>query len=284
MRRSDNLPALTAPLVVDSNTDFVTNILLTIPLGYLALAALITDRPGRLLRFTATLLTLVSCFALSMLAEFAQVFFQGRTDSLSDIVAQCGGAVVGVSLCLLASDQVTAWLRESLEERATVALVERLLLAYCVLFAITQLMPLDLTISLGQLAAKYRRGMIILRPFAYAHASSFDMWWDYLGNVVINAPIGAAAVLLWTRGNSRRRPWFALALGSLAVGLIEFSQVFVSSRLADSTDLLTGSIGVALGVTVATLLAERDIASSSTVQDARLSRFATLASAAWIAV
>ena len=35
---------LHGPLFIDSRTDFVTNILLTVPLGYFALAALRTDR------------------------------------------------------------------------------------------------------------------------------------------------------------------------------------------------------------------------------------------------
>jgi VanZ family protein len=150
------LAALRGPITIDSNTDFVTNVLLAVPLGYFAIAALVTDRPGVIRRSAAAAIALLCCFVVSIGAEFAQLFFQGRTASVSDVVAQCGGAVMGVAFWALAGDRVTQWLRDLLAERARPALAERLLLAYCVLFAVSQVMPLDLTLSLGQLAQKYR--------------------------------------------------------------------------------------------------------------------------------
>jgi VanZ family protein len=243
--------ALSGTLIVDSRTDFVTNILLTIPLAYFTCAAFMTDRRGYLRRSVAVFLTLALCSILSVGVEFAQVFSRGRTDSLSDIVAQEAGSVVGVVMWLLVGNRVTGWLRESLRERRQPAMIQRILLAYCVVFAIAQVMPLDLTLSLGQLAQKYRRGMILLRPFAYHHPSTFDMWWDYLGDVVLNIPVGAAALLLWTKDRTRRGAFVAFAFGVAAVGLVEFAQVFVNSRFADSTDLLTGSLGVMIGIALA---------------------------------
>jgi glycopeptide antibiotics resistance protein len=250
--------ALAARLYIDSNADFVTNILLTIPLAYLTLAAFMTDRRGVIRRTAATLLTLASCFTLSVGVEFAQVFTQGRTDSLSDIVAQAAGAVLGVLLWLAIGNRVTSWVRESLQEREQPAMIQRVLLVYCVVFAITQVLPLDLTISLGQLADKYRRGMILLRPFAYQHVSTFDMWWDYSSDVALNIPVGAAAVLLWTWDRSRRGPVFAFGLGVAAVVLVEFAQIFVNSRFADATDIITGSLGVLVGVALTTWLTSRE--------------------------
>jgi len=274
--------ALSSPLYVDSRADFVTNILLTIPLAYLTLAAFMTDRRGFVRRVVLTLLTLAFCFALSVGVEFAQVFSQGRTDSLSDIVAQAGGAVVGVLLWLLIGNRVTSWLRESLQERERPAMVQRILLVYCVAFAIAQVLPLDLTLSLGQLAGKYRRGMILLRPFAYHHPSTFEMWWDYAGDVALNIPIGAAAVLLWTRNGLRRRPAFAIAFGIGAVVLVEFAQIFVGSRFADSTDVITGSLGVLFGVGMATAFTSRAAASRSRHAVTGLAWFARLGAVAWV--
>jgi VanZ family protein len=243
--------ALSEPLVIDSRTDFVTNILLTIPLAYLTLAALMTDRRGLVRHLLAALVTMACCFSLSVAVEFAQVFTQSRTDSLSDIVAQSIGTVIGTVFWLAAGQGVTRWLRESLKEREQPAMIQRILLAYCIVFAIAQVMPLDLTLSLSQLAAKYRRGMILLRPFSYHHLTTFDMWWDYLGDVVLNIPVGAAMVLLWTRERTRRAPLAAFALGVVFVGLVECAQVFVGSRFADSTDVITGSLGILAGILLA---------------------------------
>jgi glycopeptide antibiotics resistance protein len=157
-------------------------------------------------------------------------------------------------LWLSVGETVTAWLRDFSRERARSALAERVLLVYCLGLFVSQMLPLDLTISLPELARKYRNGQILLQPFAYRYASSVDMIWDYFGDIMINVPLGAAAVVLWAR--ERRRPAVALAIGITAVALIELCQVFVNSRIADVTDILTGSVGVLLGVGVATALSQ----------------------------
>ena len=46
-------------------------------------------------------------------------------------------------------------------------------------------------------------------------------------------------------------------IGIAVVVGIEFGQVFVHSRVADSTDVITGSIGVWLGAVLATRLSHR---------------------------
>jgi glycopeptide antibiotics resistance protein len=276
--------ALSLPFYLDSRTDFVTNVLIAVPLGYLALAALLTDSRSRWRRPPALLLTVAGCMVLSTAIEFTQVFFRGRTDSLSDITAQSVGAVVGVALWLLVGEAITAWLRDSLRERERPALLQRILLAYCVMFVVSQIMPLDLTMNLGELARKYRNGQILIRPFAYPYDSRFDMLWDYAGDILLNIPIGAAAVLLWTRDRTRRGTWAAIALATAAVASIEFAQVFVNSRIADVTDVLTGSIGAAFGVFLATKLSTREIAASAPHDRAVVSRYARLGVVLWILV
>jgi glycopeptide antibiotics resistance protein len=274
--------ALAGPLFIDSRTDFVTNILLTIPLGYLTLAALMTDRTGHARRYAAALLTLSCCFALSLVAEFAQVFSQGRIDSLSDVVAQGAGAVVGVALWLFIGGHATRWVRDSLDEREPTAIIQRILLVYCVLFAISQLLPLDLTINVGQLARKYRHGLILIRPFARTYPSIVEMWWAYFGNMALNIPIGAAAVLLWTRERSRRPPLSASAIGVAAAAMVVFAQVLVYSRPVDATDVITGAIGVMLGVGAATTFTRRQPVTSAPRPLMWRARFAKLGVAAWI--
>jgi VanZ family protein len=156
------------PLLVDSRTDVLTNVVLFIPLGYCWLAALRTDRRGATGRLAAALLVIVCCVALSVTIEFTQIFFHGRTVALSDILAECSGGIVGVALWLSSGEIVTALVRDFSVERERPALMQRLLLVYCVGLFVSQMLPLDLTLGLGELAQKYRGGRIILVPFGTA--------------------------------------------------------------------------------------------------------------------
>jgi VanZ family protein len=254
---------LSARPTIDSNTDFVTNVLLTIPLGYVVMAALRTDRRSRLLDLAVALVALPMCFLYSAAVEFSQEFFSGRTPSASDVAAQIGGAIFGAVLWLVVGPTVTVWLRDSLRERERPAMVQRLLLAYCVLFVITQVLPLDLTLNMGQLAQKYRRGGVLLIPFQYPYPNTFERFWDYFGDALTNVPVGAAATLLWTYGRSRRSTIKAAFLAIVAVGLIELAQVFVRSRIADMTDVITGSFGAFLGIAAANRFSDREVVRSS---------------------
>lgn len=253
------MDALTSPMFIASRTDFVTNILLTVPLTYALVASVRTDRRGWLGDAFAGCVAFVLSVTLSFLVEFAQNFFPGRTDSLSDIVAQTIGAVIGVVLWLLVGRAVTEWLRETFAERSGAAFGERVVLAYCVVFVLSQWIPLDLTINLAELAQKYRRGGILLVPFTWAYTSMVDRLWDYAGDIALNVPIGAAAVLVWTADGYRRAPLRASAIAVAAVALIELGQVFVNSRIADMTDVLTGSIGALIGVAGVTALSRQTV-------------------------
>jgi glycopeptide antibiotics resistance protein len=276
--------AISFPMVIDSRTDFVTNILLAVPLGYTLIAALRTDRRGWAGRLGSALLTVVASLAVAVVVEFTQTFLPDRSPSFSDVVAQGFGAVVGTIAWLAAGDAVTSWLRETLAERERPAFVQRALLAYCVVFAISQVMPLDLTISLGELAGKYRAGGIVIVPFTWTYASQIDRLWDLAGDILLNVPIGAAAVLTGTTEGVRRRPLRAAAFGIAIVAAIEFLQVFVHSRVADATDVITGSAGVVLGVMAATRLSQRSASQSTRPEESRAVLWAKAGVLVWFAL
>src|SRR5262245_44780748 len=235
------------PIRFGSDSDSVSNLLLGVPLSYLMLAALMTDRAGWLRRVAVGALVVPCALAISIFAEFLQLFSQGRTSSVSDIAAQGIGAIIGVCAWLIVGDHVTMWLRASIAERQAPALFNRILVGYCALFALYQIMPLDLTISLGQLAGKYRARLMLVQPFAFPFTSRFGMWWDYGTDVLLNAPVGMAAVLVGAGSGRRRSLPSAVLLGVVGVALVELAQVFVKSRFADTTDLITGGGGVVVG-------------------------------------
>ncbi|MGC4081719.1 MAG: VanZ family protein [Vicinamibacterales bacterium] len=200
------------------------------------------------------------------------------------MLAESVGSIAGTALWLVVGRHVTDWLRAFSGEHERPALIQRLLLLYAVAFIASQMMPLDLTVSLGELARKYRHGAIVLRPFSFAHETWMAAAWDYLGDVALNAPLGAAAVFLWTAPGTRRRPVVALALATLVVGLIECGQVFVMSRYADVTDVLTGSVGVAVGVLLAGSLSTQPTSARGHGQPERLTLMSRLLIPVWVAV
>ena len=246
VRRFREAPYIT--MGVAERTDFIANILLFVPVAYFLLAALRTDRRSRILDVLVGLAVLPLFTGLSMAIEFTEMYFPGRTLSFNDVLAQTLGGVIGTGSWISVGRAITAWMREVAAERERTALVAQLLLAYVVLFTIAQLAPLNLTLNLSELAAKFRQGRIILIPFSFEYASWTAMAWDHLWDVMLNVPLGAAATLVGMSAGRRRAPAQALALGVLAVGAIECGQVFVNSRFADVTDVLKGALGVAIGI------------------------------------
>ena len=239
-------------LGIQSRADFVANILLFVPLGFLLMGALRADRRGRVGGALAGVLVAAFACALANAIEFTQIYFPMRTVSLNDIVAETTGALAGISLWGLLGQRLTHFARAFFAERDRPALIVRVLAVYVAVFLVAQLLPLDIAITRGELAEKYRAGRILLMPFSYAYESLLLMVWDFISDVALNAPIGALAVLGWTAAGTRRSPRTAIALAMALVVATEIAQVFIYSRYSDATDLLTGAIGICIGVAVAT--------------------------------
>jgi VanZ family protein len=240
-------------LGIGSRADFVSNILLFIPLGFLLSGACLVDRRGWVRAALAATGIGLFGFALSVAIEFTQVYFPPRTVSLNDILAETSGALLGVALWSLVGPALTEWLRAFSGERRRPLLLVRLLAAYAVLFLISQLMPFDITIDLGELAQKYRAGRIVLVPFGHAYPSMLAGLWDLGTDALLWMPVGALASIGWLPSRTRRRPPVAaFAMGVFMVGLVELAQLFIFTRYADVTDLLTGALGIAGGIFIVT--------------------------------
>lgn len=240
-----------------SRTDLASNVLLFIPLGFFFMGTLRGDRRGILGWLGSAMAILLVGVALSVAIEFAQLFVSVRTPSARDVIAQTIGNIVGIAAWPILGPALTETLWFISSERQQRAIIARLLSLYGVAFLMAQLLPLDLTMSLGELAQKYREGRIAIVPFQYVYPSTFDMLWDVGGDVVLYAPLGALSVLGWTPPGRRRSPLAALAIGTATVALIEFAQIFVRSRYADITDILVGSAGIVFGIAIATSVSSR---------------------------
>jgi glycopeptide antibiotics resistance protein len=245
LERFRNLPPPSVGLGLRS--DVATNVLIFIPMTFLWMGALATDRRagGRAVAAVAIVpLVLATAFAL----EFSQLWFQGRTPSTTDITAEISGGVIGMLLWFVAGQPCADWLRSYARDRRPKSRVERLLGAYTLGFIVYSVMPLDLTISLTELYRKYRSGRVVLLPFSYAYLSPLNAIYQFGADILIFVPVGAWLTLTL---RDRWRAWPPVAIGAAVGGLlalaIEFVQLLVLSRYTDTTDVVLGGVGCTAG-------------------------------------
>ncbi|WP_425616565.1 VanZ family protein [Anatilimnocola sp. NA78] len=235
-------------LTIESRSDWVSNILLFMPLGYFWLVALSVGR-SRLVALTWALLLVPTLAGLSMAIEFTQIWFPARTASQNDIAAESLGALIGALAWIGCGNYVTRWMGSYFAIEVPASPIAWLLLAYLAGFILYSLLPLDLTIRPGELALKYREGIISLVPFADL-GSIWDAATRLAIDVLLAVPIGALAGSLRTTSSSWRLIVTATLKGVAVIAAIELAQVFVFSRTASLTDVVLGGVGVSIGVLV----------------------------------
>ena len=245
LSRADLAEALLAALdwTVTSRANFVANVVLFIPIAFLAAGGL------GLKRYVFLQLTAITgvCLVLSLVIESLQVFVPGRTPSIVDVAAQTVGVGLGLALWGVLGSETERWLVRA-SRGGGVSNIQSLLTGYVGLRTISLLLPLDVTVSLSTLADKYRSGRIRIAPFQ--DPANVGLIQDFTIDLILAAPIGALALLGWSGRHGRRSVPAALALSVLYVGLLEASQVIIVSRVADTTDLISGCLGAALGIFV----------------------------------
>lgn len=231
-----------------SRSDWAVNILLFVPLGYLAAGALRSDRP-RVGRASAVVLVAFVAFVCASTIEFAQEFFPPRIPSPNDVIGLTLGAAIGSCLWLAAGEPLTSWYRGLMATRSDGGMAGRLLPAYLLLLVAVQLMPLDLATSPVELVRKYREGRIRPIPFSEMAADPGAGAAKAIQVVVGFLPLGwLASRRRWPgRRPPRQEMMAALGIGWLVAGSIEVAQAVVLTRFADSTDVLIGGLAVASG-------------------------------------
>jgi VanZ family protein len=232
-------------LGIGSRADWVANILLFVPLAYLAMGALSPDRGG-LAKALASGIVLAACVASSFAIEFTQVFFPQRTVSINDLVAEAIGAGVGVVLWWTTGARAVRWASAWASTPSRAGAADRLRHAYLFLLFGYQLLPLDLTISVVEIFHKWREGKIVLMPFGADYASREQQIYGLVTDVALWVPVA----FLWRlgRGLPPATIWFRVVA---CAALVEFLQLFVYSRVTSTTNLLTAFAGAVVGVALA---------------------------------
>lgn len=261
-------------LGIRSRADWVANVLLFVPLSFLLAETCASGRAA--VRIACYALTLAACVALAVGIEFAQIFFPARTVSQNDIAAETIGALIGIGFHATWGRPLTRWLGAQWLQEAGRPRALRLLHGYLALLVFFQLMPLDLTISLADMYAKWKEGRVVLLPFGGAPRPLDQTIYDLATDAVLWTPAGY--LLAAGRGAG---PWRAMVLGAAGGLVIEMLQLFVFSRVVDSTDVLLAAAGAGLG---AQLCSRRGTQTTATTgrKFFPTARLATLL--AWVAV
>jgi len=233
-------------LGVGRRADLVANLVLFVPLAFLAMAALTREdtRPGR---WVMAGLTVAGAIGLTLALEFLQLYFPPRTVSWNDVLAECAGAVVGTALWLAVGGRLARWWRRV---RTTVRpgdVARHLLSAYAVALFLYQLFPYDVILSAEELVLEAEQGKIVLHPLAGAGPGPVLAL-----KMLALVPIGFWAVVRWK--GSRRPVLGAVTVGAAYAMAIEVLQVFVFSRFSSTTDVLLGTAGALVGGVLATRL------------------------------
>ena len=230
-----------------SRTDALANVLLFVPLGF-SLSGVLLFRAHGLRRAAGSILVVVLSLSASVFVEFGQLFVRERVPSGVDVLMQVVGCGIGIVLWVVGGPSVTRWAVDTWSARPYER-APRALAGLTGLWVLSSLAPFDISLDVGDLAARWRAGQIVPIPFGTGLTSPAiaDGLLQMLGTIALGA---------FARLHVLRSPIAAFGVGLLAVIAVELAQVFVMSHAADATDILSGGIGVALGAWIARRLPE----------------------------
>ncbi len=230
-------------LGIGSRADWVANILLFIPLSFLWMEVLSQPRRKKPQIFTALILWLTLSL-LSVSIEFVQQFFPPRTVSQNDILAESMGAFIGIGLWKWQGQAVFDWLEALRFTRNLENKVVLLLYLYLAGLFAYSILPLDLTLSPVELYHKWKNGRLILVPFsALATLSPIQALYEVVTDILLWIP----PAILWAYTLSPKRAWMRTIA---AATIIELCQLFVFSRVSDTTDIFTAAVGGWVGTRI----------------------------------
>jgi VanZ family protein len=226
-------------LGVVSRADWIANILLYIPLGYLGVMWL--GRLRWLPRILAIAITAVLGVALAVGVEFTQIFFAPRTVSLNDLIAETIGTGLGLGLWV-ASHTRLAGLASAVLRPGPGALTAGLTL-YALAYLGLALFPYDFILSVSDLQWKLLEGNY---GWGFADCGSVircsSQW---LVEAAGALPLGMLLIRL-RHGTGNLATIFLLAAG-IGAG-IEAAQFMIASGVTTVSGALGKAIGISLGV------------------------------------
>jgi hypothetical protein len=233
----------------DQRADWIANAIMTIPLAYFLNGAFTPhDRRGSDTSRAAIALAVSVAFVLA--AKYAQLFFPPRTVTLNYIVAQSLGAVLGVALFRFAHRRLYPVVRAMYRDGDGLVVV---LGAYTLLLAAYLLMPFDIALSPGDLAARFADVPLSIMP-GPGHRPLYRAALVFADAL---AMVPAGMFLAVSERELSLRPLLWRGVGFVSV--VTILSLFVLSATPFALSLVSRPIGVALGIEFILWLKGKDL-------------------------
>ena len=225
-----------------SFSDVLQNILLFIPLGLLGGIFIKKLRPSPINFF----IVVTYGASLSMFVETLQLFSKSRTTSITDVITNTVGTVVGY-LLTSASFRVFKFLHQRiffqklLQSRTFIPLV----LTVCIVI-IEILQPFDLALSPSSIYSKLKN--ILHDPLNISFSLRDDFW-----VITLYATISYLSLQFLSDLHLDFKPYFFIPFFALPC-VLELSQFIVTSRAPELWDIMTALSGITFGILIYQLL------------------------------
>lgn len=238
-------------LGLGSRLDWLANVLLYVPVGFLGTLALDQGErrlsaPHNLPRAAWSALLAFSIGSiLAISIEFAQVFFAPRTVSLNDLLAELLGTAIGCAAAALAGRRFEALLGGL--GAAAPSPAHAWLKVYLLIYLGLSFFPFDFSTAMAVFDQKLLEGHAAWW-WAPVNAAQPQLALLKLGvEVLLTLPFGLAL-----GGAPWRLRWPVAALLGLAAGMIiEVSQLFLLSAVSQGASVASRSVGLAGGALLA---------------------------------
>jgi VanZ family protein len=220
--------------------DWIANMLMPAPLTFLINSTfglgIVTGR-----RTTGIVVTLVTGVLFVLAIKYAQIFFPPRTVTLNYITAQLIGVVLGVVAFQFSHTKLYPRLLGLFEDGDGLTIV---LGAYSAFLVAYYLMPFDITLSIGDLAARALElfGILFSLP-GEGHGATYQLLL-VVADMLTAIPLGMYLAVVGRQRTTRRLIWRAIGV----VLLIFFAQIFVLGSEPFLVSLFYRSAGAIIGV------------------------------------
>jgi VanZ family protein len=262
-------------------TDFVANVLLFLPLGFLWAAAARAGWRGTS-AIGRSVEVWIGAVGFQALMEFLQIYTPRRSVSLWDVIAGGVGAAIGLAAWWIAGRRTTRALQQWNLIRGGEGVAGWLVVPYALFLVLWNVLPADLTLGPAALHAKWVRGMILPIPFSALGHDPVAAAGGLLSEALLWLPF---AGLLVTSG--RARPFVAWCVTTIFAIGIEGIQLLIQSRVSDTTDIVCAAAGAAAGGALGLWVRRRALGANGAIEvpsGAGEVWGALLATAAWTVV
>ena len=232
-------------LGIGSRADWISNILLYIPLTFIWSSVLAPRNTSRKLLTSITVIS--AAIALSISIEFTQLFFPQRTVSLNDMLAETIGSIAGVVLWHAIGSRITEWIK-ALRHHGNAAITAALSL-YALAYFGFSLFPYDFVVSADELAFKFANNHNSFFVSTASYKSSVRCLVQLLVEMLAVVPLGLmlARVKKYSVDSLFNKLSEAFFLGSVLGLFVEGAQLFLNSGVSQGISVVTRSVGAGLG-------------------------------------